>query len=95
MNNGVKQPNSLINSVFRGRRRSLLSCLTRVDRAAYSHYTSALDLLKFGLFRIFHPDLTRRALTLPEVVDEIDGQRSRLVSYADSLTDEHYNRFRN
>jgi len=55
--------------------------------AMFSHLTSTLDLLKFGVYRIFHPDPTERKRTLPEVVDSPEGIKSKIADYADSWSD--------
>jgi hypothetical protein len=47
----------------------------------YSHHTSALDMLKFGIYRIFNRDPQEQALSLAAVVS--GGKASRITKYAD------------
>lgn len=61
----------------------------------FSHLTSSLDLLRFGVYRILNPD--KRHLTLPEVVEAPteEYRDTRIAKYADSfITDDDYNRIR-
>jgi hypothetical protein len=58
----------------------------------FSHHTSALDLLRFGIYRIFHrnPDDLNRSLA-----DVVAGGKKSLISrYADTLFDPDYNLIR-
>jgi hypothetical protein len=58
----------------------------------FSHHTSALDMLKFGIFRMFNPKDEDRRLSLAEVVS--GGIESKISVYADSLIDNDYDRIR-
>lgn len=48
----------------------------------FSHHTTTLDLLRYGIFRVFHPKPEDRALSLPEVVDERGEKPSRIAEFA-------------
>ena len=58
----------------------------------FSHKTSALDLLKFGIYRMLHQEPHELRLSLAEVVS--GGARSKISLYARSLTDADYDRIR-
>jgi hypothetical protein len=60
--------------------------------AILSHHTSALDLLKYGIYRIFHSDPQNLGLSLEDVVS--GGKSSKICRFADSLSDTDYDRFR-
>ena len=67
----------------------------RVGKGPYfffSHHTSALDLLKFGIYRMFHQEPNELKLSLAKVVS--GAKRSRISQYAGSLTEDHYHRIR-
>jgi monoamine oxidase len=63
-----------------------------LEETAFSHCTLALDLLRFGVYRIFN--LEGRHFTLPEVIEKSistdDGLKSRIEAYADCLVDSDY-----
>jgi hypothetical protein len=58
----------------------------------FSHHTSALDLLKFGIYRIFHRDPQDQARSLAEVL--AGGKASKITAYSDSLSDTDYDLIR-
>jgi len=57
-----------------------------------SHHTSALDLLKFGIYRLFNRTPADLNLTLAEVVS--GGKSSKISQYAGRLTKTDYDSFR-
>ena len=60
--------------------------------AMFSHQTSALDLLQYGIYRLLHE---KSNLTLPQVVEAEAPSKSRIQQYADSFKKEaDYNRIR-
>jgi hypothetical protein len=58
----------------------------------FSHHTSALDLLKFGIYRLFNRDLDDQNLSLAEVVS--GGKASKISLYAGRLMDADYDLLR-
>jgi len=63
-----------------------------------SHHTSALDLLKYGIYRMLHRNPTDLELSLADIVS--GNETSKISQYADSLwnkqdkDDKHYNDIR-
>ena len=64
----------------------------KVSHGINSHHTKPLDLLKYGLYRIFHREPAELALGLEDVVSGDGG--SRISLYAGTLEDEQYNYIR-
>jgi hypothetical protein len=58
----------------------------------HSHHTSALDLLKYGIFRIFHRTSNDLSLNLEQVV--AGGAQSKISQYAGTLKDGDYDYIR-
>jgi len=58
----------------------------------FSQHTSALDLLRFGIYRVFHHDAASLKLTLDEVVSGND--KSKISEYAKKLGDVEYDYIR-
>jgi Flavin containing amine oxidoreductase len=63
-------------------------------QSVLSHLTASLDLLKYGIYRIFNPE--QRHLSLAEVVESKDGisSNSLISKFADSLNNDDYNDIR-
>lgn len=57
-----------------------------------SHHTSSLDLLKFGIYKLLHPNANNSSL--PQVVEPLESTPSLIEEYADSLCDDDYNNIR-
>jgi hypothetical protein len=54
----------------------------------FSHHTSALDLLRLGIYRMFHDTPEEQKLSLSEVVS--GGDDSRFAKFATGLTHDEY-----
>ena len=65
---------------------------SKIASGMNSHLTSPLDLLKFGIYRIFHRDPNELKLNLDDVVS--GGTLSRISKYAGGLNDKEYDRIR-
>jgi Flavin containing amine oxidoreductase len=50
--------------------------------STFSHHTSTLDLLRYGIYRIFHPAASDQKLTLPEVVERRGSKFSLIENFA-------------
>ena len=61
-----------------------------VVSAIQSHHTSALDLLKFGIYRILNTGSKERRFSLAEVVS--GGGKSKISQYAGGLTESEIGR---
>jgi hypothetical protein len=60
---------------------------SEVISGMYSHHTPALDVLKFGIYRMFNRGAQEQALSLDAVV--AGGKESKITKYADSLKDDY------